>query len=86
MKLATTHVSAPHFRSASALDIVFHVDVLGGELRSTIEGKPNWLGESDVRTKMGPLYQRMLNDYLLHPCTARAKHPAVGWVEQEVVS
>ncbi|HLX57548.1 MAG TPA: NUDIX hydrolase [Ktedonobacteraceae bacterium] len=75
-----------NFRSASALDIVFHGEILGGELLSSVEGKPNWLDESEVLTKMGPLYGRMLDDYLHHQCTARAKLEAVRLVEQKVVN
>ncbi|HVB72964.1 MAG TPA: NUDIX hydrolase [Ktedonobacteraceae bacterium] len=81
------HYSCPskHFRSASTLDIVFHGEVAGGALRSSVEGKPTWLSEAEVRMNMGIRAQRMLDDYLLHRCTA-PRLLAFGLVEQDVVN
>src|ERR1700680_3530815 len=46
-----SHIT-PHCRSTSGLDVVVHAEVLGGELHSSAEGKPKWLEERGVRTKM----------------------------------
>jgi ADP-ribose pyrophosphatase YjhB (NUDIX family) len=75
-----------HFKSASTLDIVFHAEVAGGELRDSVEGKPTWLNETEVRTKMGLTYQRLLDDYLQHDCSALPRLEAAGLVEQDVAN
>lgn len=82
------HYSCPskHFRSASTLDIVFHAEVVGGELRSSIEGKPAWLDAAEVQRNMGNNAQHMFDDYLKHRCTARHRLEAVDLIEQEVAN
>ena len=79
---ASAHLN---FRSTSCLVIAYHAEVIDGELRNSIEGKPTWLDESAVRAKMGTLAQLMLHDYLHHTCTTCAGSEAVEVVEQVVV-
>ena len=52
------------FNCINCLTIIFQAEVVGGELRSSVEGRPCWLDELEVRTKMSSIYQSMLDEYL----------------------
>ncbi len=48
----------------SALTLFFYARVVGGELRSSIEGKPCWLDEMTLRDSLPEYYQQAFADYL----------------------
>lgn len=54
------------FDAMSGLVIILHAEVVGGELHSSVEGRPYWLTESEFRTKMSSFYRDILDDYLHH--------------------
>lgn len=56
-----------HFLNMSTLCIIFEAQVEGGELRSSIEGSPVWLTETQLRAKLVPSQRGVLDDYLGHP-------------------
>ena len=48
----------------STLTAIYHAEVVGGTLRSSIEGKPMWLQESDLHDKLFKLQLGILEHYL----------------------
>ena len=65
------------FGGTSGMDIAFRARVTGGELRSSLEGEPEWLDEAELRLKLTPFYLRMFDDNRLPACTAaRGSHRA----------
>ena len=48
----------------STLTVFFHARVVGGELRSSIEGQPCWLDEKTLRGCLHEYYRQSLDDYL----------------------
>ena len=47
----------------STLILVFRGEVVGGELRSSIEGQPIWLDEAEVQSKLVSHYAHLLEKY-----------------------
>jgi ADP-ribose pyrophosphatase YjhB (NUDIX family) len=47
----------------STLTIAFAGEVVGGSLKSSIEGSPLWLDEADTRERLPKHYKSMLEDY-----------------------
>jgi len=47
----------------STLILVFRGEVVGGELRSSIEGQPVWLDEADVQDKLISHYAHLFEKY-----------------------
>ena len=58
----------------STLSVVFVGEVTGGTLRSSIEGRPCWLDEADVRKRLDKHYVNMLEDYFAY----RQRHQALA--------
>ena len=54
------------FGSMSILMLVFCAEVNGGDMRSSIEGHPCWIEESDLLEMVDFDYAYMLNDYREH--------------------
>lgn len=50
----------------STLNITFVGYRIGGELHTSIEGKPQWCDEQTIRKAMNAYYASMLDDYLLY--------------------
>ncbi|HTK09364.1 MAG TPA: NUDIX domain-containing protein [Ktedonobacteraceae bacterium] len=48
----------------STISFVFHARVIGGKLQNNIEGRPHWLSEQELRTRMKGLSLTILDDYL----------------------
>ncbi|HEX7737617.1 MAG TPA: NUDIX hydrolase [Ktedonobacteraceae bacterium] len=48
----------------SNICFVYIAEVIGGELRDNIEGRPCWLNESELRQRMDQDYLLILDDYL----------------------
>ena len=47
----------------STLTIVFAGKVIGGSLQSSIEGRPCWMDEAEMRPRLASEYRDMLEDY-----------------------
>ena len=56
------HKSTQHAR-LSTLTIAFTGEVVGGSLKSSIEGHPCWLGEAHLREQLASSNTSMLEDY-----------------------
>jgi len=52
------------FTRLSILTIAFAGEVVGGSLKSSIEGHPCWLDEAHMRERLEPDCQGMLEDYI----------------------
>ena len=57
------------FGSISSLIIIFHAEIVSGELHGSVEGQPKWLDESGALGKMDPLTREILDTYLLNRAT-----------------
>lgn len=51
------------FDYMNALTLVYHGEVIGGKLRSSIEGQPCWIHEAELRSRLKSAYKPMLDDY-----------------------
>ncbi len=59
-------LASQQFDQMSVISIIYSGEVIGGELRSSIEGRPCWVHEDDLRGRMTPLFESILDDYLRH--------------------
>ena len=57
-------VSSPGITHMSTLILVFRGEVTGGQLRSSIEGRPRWLDEAEVQANLISLYTNLLKKYV----------------------
>jgi ADP-ribose pyrophosphatase YjhB (NUDIX family) len=53
-----------NIRSMSTFLFVYSGEVVGGELRQSMEGIPRWVSESELRRRFGSFPLRILDDYL----------------------
>jgi len=60
---STTRARIDHM---SVLTIAYSATVVGGKLRSSIEGQPGWLDEAELRSCVKPEFVYILDDYLWH--------------------
>jgi 8-oxo-dGTP diphosphatase len=61
------------FDRMSTLTLVYSGVVIGGEMRSSVEGQPRWIDESDLRGKLDFQYVSILDDFLVHRKQHQAK-------------
>ncbi len=54
------------FSSMSTVTVVHTAEIVGGELRSSIEGRPYWVDEVTLRSYLEGHYSIMLDDYQQH--------------------
>ena len=54
------------FDHMSTLTLSYCGEVVGGQLRSSIEGEPYWVDESELRGMLESRYGNILDDYLEH--------------------
>ncbi len=52
------------FSAMSTVTIVHRAEVVSGELRSSIEGRPYWIDEETLRNRLEGHYHIILNDYV----------------------
>jgi ADP-ribose pyrophosphatase YjhB (NUDIX family) len=64
-------LTSDRWTNMSNISFVFHAEVVGGELRSNIEGRPCWLHESELRTRLSGHSLRVLDDYLRYRASRR---------------
>jgi ADP-ribose pyrophosphatase YjhB (NUDIX family) len=57
------------FGSISSLIIIFHAEIVSGELHGSVEGQPKWLDESGALGKLDPLTREILDTYLRYRAT-----------------
>jgi ADP-ribose pyrophosphatase YjhB (NUDIX family) len=57
-------VVSSHFSRMSSLTLIYEAEVIGGELRGSIEGEPCWLDESELRGRMDAQSRQMVDRYL----------------------
>ncbi len=60
------------FVSMSTITIMHRAEVVGGELQSSIEGRPCWIDEETLRTRLHGHDQHIVNDYLQHKNQSQA--------------
>lgn len=59
----------------STINITFAGKLIGaGTLRGSVEGRPEWMAEEDVREKLGWRYPHMLEDYFAYRERTAAEH------------
>ena len=51
------------FTAMSTITIVHHAEVVGGTLRSSIEGRPYWVDEATLRSRLEGHYFIILNEF-----------------------
>lgn len=56
--------ASTQFTRMSTINIVYEGEVVGGTLRSSIEGRPFWLHESELRDKLNQDNRAVLDMYL----------------------
>jgi ADP-ribose pyrophosphatase YjhB (NUDIX family) len=61
------------FDRMSTLTLVYSGVVTSGEMRSSVEGQPRWIDESDLRGKLDFQYVSILDDFLAHRKQHQAK-------------
>lgn len=52
------------FTQMSNISFVYSAEVVGGRLHKTVEGRPRWLSEDELRQRMDTGSLRLLDDYL----------------------
>lgn len=57
-------VVSPRFNRMSSLTLIYEAEVVGGQLRGSVEGEPSWLDESELRNKLDVQQRNMLDRYL----------------------
>lgn len=72
------------FGSMSTLTLVFCAEVYGGVLRSSVEGNPCWIRESDLLKMDDFHFEYMLNDYRKH-CKQHDHEEFCGALVREIV-
>ena len=48
----------------STVSCVYAAEVIGGVLRNSVEGRPCWLDEEELRKRLSPHSRGILEDYL----------------------
>ncbi|HEY7418071.1 MAG TPA: NUDIX hydrolase [Ktedonobacteraceae bacterium] len=58
----------------SNLTLIYRAVITGGTMRGSFEGKPLWLAEDEIRERLSPITQEMLDIYQ-HYCTQQPVAP-----------
>ena len=61
--IGTSTKKSTNFARLSTLTVVFTGEVIGGSLKSSIEGRPCWMDEAEMRQRLGRHYIGMLEAY-----------------------
>ena len=56
--------TSPNWLSMSNLSFVYHGHIVGGQLRNSVEGRPLWLTEEELRHRLDAHSVAILEDYL----------------------
>lgn len=74
--IGTYSITSDHFTSMSTMSSVYAAEVVGGALRPSIEGRPCWLDEEELRGKLTKNSRAILDDYQRYRAEQRGKHVA----------
>ncbi len=55
------------FSRMSTLTIIYYAEMIGGELKGSIEGKPCWQSVEELRKRLQQQQKSILDHYLSHP-------------------
>ena len=58
------HGMSANWLQMSSISFVYRAHIVGGMLHNSIEGKPMWLSEEDLRKRMNKQALKVLDDYL----------------------
>ena len=64
--IGTYAAKSSGLKQLSTLTITFAGEVVGGSLKSSIEGRPCWLDEDELRNRISRHYMGMLEDYFAY--------------------
>jgi 8-oxo-dGTP pyrophosphatase MutT (NUDIX family) len=64
--IGTYAAKSAQLNRLSTLTVTFAGEVVSGSLKSSIEGRPCWLDEGEMREALSSHYAGMLEDYLAH--------------------
>jgi ADP-ribose pyrophosphatase YjhB (NUDIX family) len=56
-------ITSHQIQRMSTVNIIFAGEVIGGQLRESIEGRPCWIREEDLHGKLTSLHKAILADY-----------------------
>ena len=59
-----------HFGRMSTVTLIYEAEVVGGQLRGSVEGEPCWLDGSEARSKLDVHSRQMLDRYLRYHARA----------------
>ena len=62
------------FTAMSTISIVHRAEIVGGALKSSIEGRPYWVDEETLRSRLEAHYFIILDDYLPRARRCKATH------------
>jgi len=62
------------FTAMSTITVVHRAEIIGGTLKSSIEGHPYWVDEETLRSHLEEDYSIILNDYLPREKQCKATH------------
>ena len=66
-----------HFTCMSVVSLVYAAEVIGGVLRPSVEGRPCWLEEVELRSRLTAHSSGILDDYLRYRTEQRRTHAAL---------
>lgn len=64
-------LSSNRVTNMSTISFVYHGVIVGGEMHPTIEGRPCWLPENELRLRFDEHSRRILDDYLRYRARQR---------------
>ena len=56
--------TSENFTRMSTLSVIYEAEVIGGELKRSIEGQPRWIGESELRMRIYNKQRGILDHFL----------------------
>lgn len=81
--LGTYSTISTRISRMSTLTVAFPGEILGGELRGSIEGKPLWVEEAELREDLATHYINILQDYLAFGRRGLEKTPSADLLPLE---
>jgi ADP-ribose pyrophosphatase YjhB (NUDIX family) len=72
--IGTYSSTSDSFTCMSTVSSVYAAEVMDGVLRPSIEGRPCWLDEEELRRRLTEHSRAILDDYLRYRTEQRGKH------------
>ena len=82
--IGTYSCPSDRFTNMSTISCVYTATVVGGALRPSCEGRPYWLHEAELRTRLSRHSRGILDDYLGYR-TQKSEKEEVSMVLQELL-